>query len=185
MLGDAVTLHFDEYDDTNIHPEDLQEWFRTGADYNAWQTPVLTRALEALTAGEPATSPVDGSEISAAPYIVFDAPLGRAHADSGRFIDLMVFIDAPLDVAMARRLIRDFKDGGVRVAEGLDGMVRECRGYLDGARPLYVKMKERHTPTCDLILDGCLSVDELAAAIVGKAREFNHEVREGHEGGSS
>ena len=48
-----------------------------------------------------------GSAVGPASYVVADAPLGRAHSDSGRFIDLMVFIDTPLDIAMARRTLRD------------------------------------------------------------------------------
>ena len=107
LLQDAVMLCFDDYDDTTVHPEDLNTWLTAGADYNVWKTPGLTRDLLSLTTGNPITSPVDGSAIPATKYIVFDAPLGRAHSDTGRFIDFMVFIDTPLDIAMARRLLRD------------------------------------------------------------------------------
>ena len=51
VLGDAVSLHFDDYDDTNVHPDDLQRWFAAGADYDAYRTPVFTGHLEALKAG--------------------------------------------------------------------------------------------------------------------------------------
>ena len=44
LLGDAVTIHFDDYDDSTIHPENLREWFDAGADYNAWKTPRFHRA---------------------------------------------------------------------------------------------------------------------------------------------
>jgi len=96
LLQDAVMLCFDDYDDTTIHPEDLHTWLAAGADYNVWKTPGLTRDLQSLTTGNQITSPADGSTIQGAKYVVFDAPLGRAHADTGRFIDLMVFIDTPL-----------------------------------------------------------------------------------------
>lgn len=95
LLKDALTLCFDAYDKTNIHPENLEAWLIEGGDYNAWETPVLTRDLQALTSGYHLTSPLDGSKVSPAEYVVFDAPLGRAHRDTGRFIDLMVFIDTP------------------------------------------------------------------------------------------
>ena len=42
LLSDAVTLCFDDYDNSNLHPENLQEWFQQGGDYNAWKTPTLT-----------------------------------------------------------------------------------------------------------------------------------------------
>ena len=42
LLHDAVTLCFDDYDDTNVHPENLQKWLAEGADHRVWETPVLT-----------------------------------------------------------------------------------------------------------------------------------------------
>jgi len=93
LLQHALVLSFDDYDNTNIPPESFEAWFLEGGDYNAWQTPLLTRDLHALTSGNHIASPVDGSKISPAEYVVFDAPLGRAHCDTGRLIDFMVFID--------------------------------------------------------------------------------------------
>ena len=106
LLQDAVVLCFDDYDDSNIHSESLQKWLMNGVDYNVWKTSGLTRDLQLLMTGNDIESP-DGSKLSPARYVVFDAPLGRDHSDSGRFIDSMVFIDTSLDVAMAHRLLRD------------------------------------------------------------------------------
>ena len=165
LLRDAVTLCFDDYDDTNVHPDSLPAWFKEGADYNVWQTPLLTEHLESLTSGQPVTSPVNGLTTSPARYVVFDAPLGRAHDETGRFIDLMVFIDTPLDVAMARRVLRDSSTFAEQEAEEtLTSLRSEMSGYLDRARPIYVYSQDRQRD-CDLILDGCLTVDQLAAAI--------------------
>ena len=165
LLQDAVTLCFDDYD-TNIHPEDLEAWLSEGANYNAWQTPVLTRDLQALKTGNHIASPVDGSTVSPAEYIVFDAPLGRAHCDTGRFIDFMVFIDTPLDVAMARRLLRDIaRHAEAGAADAVKGVEVELTSYLNGARLLYVEFQNKIKGKCDLVLDGCLTVDELAGAI--------------------
>ena len=163
LLQDAVTLRFDDYDGTNIHPENLETWLVDGGDYNAWQTPVLTRDLQALTTGNHVASPVDGSKVSPAEYIVFDAPLGRAHCDTGQFIDFMVFIDTPLDVAMARRLLRGMANPPAD--EAAKWIEVELSSYLNGARILYVEFRERIKQQSDLVLDGCLTVDELADEI--------------------
>ena len=82
LLPDSVTLCFDDYDNTNVHPASLDTWRKEGGAYTVWQTPVLTKDLQALTAGDHVISPVDGSKVSPAEYIVFDAPLGRAHCDT-------------------------------------------------------------------------------------------------------
>ena len=162
LLQDAVILCFD---DTNIHPDDLVAWLTEGADYNAWQTPVLTRDLQSLTAGHQITAPVDGSKVSPAKTIVFDAPLGRAHQDTASFIDFMVFIDTPLDVAMARRLLRGIAGAETRAEAAIKDIEVELSSYLGGARMLYVEFQDQIMRECDLVLDGCLPVDELAGAI--------------------
>ena len=161
LLPDSVTLCFDDYDDTTVHPDDLQKWLAEGADYNVWQTPVLTSDLEALTTGRYISS--------SARYVIFDAPLGRAHSDTGRFIDFMGFIDTPLDVAMARRLLRDMASHGEQDAES--NLKSSLSSYLDGVRLLYLELQNQVKRTCDLVLDGCLSVDELAMAIHDRVRQ--------------
>ena len=160
VLEDAVALHFDDYDDTNVHPDDLQHWFAAGADYDAYKTPTFTGHLEALKAGESISYPVGGLILGPTRYVVADAPLGRAHSDSGRFIDLMVFVDTPLDVAMARRIIRDIDGEGHRTPhEVLERVKGELSGYLAHARPLYEAFKERMRDTSDVNVDGTLSID--------------------------
>ena len=165
LLDDSVILCFDDYDNTNIHPENLPVWLIKGGDYNAWRTPVLTKDLQALTTGEPIKSPIDGSEILPAEHIIFDAPLGRAHSDTGRFIDFLVFIDTPLDVAMARRLLRDFANTEAHADTAMRSMEVELRSYLNEARQVYLEFQDRIKLQSDLVLDGCLSPDELAGEI--------------------
>ena len=144
VLEDAVALHFDDYDDTNVHPDDLQRWFADGADYDAYETPVFTGHLQALKAGRSIRYPIGDETVAPGRYVVADAPLGRAHSDSGRFIDLMVFIDTPLDVALARRILRDIdRQAGRTTDEALQYVKDELSGYLAQARPLYEEFQER------------------------------------------
>ena len=166
VLGDAVSLHFDDYDYTNVHPDDIQSWFAAGADYDAYRTPVFTSHLEALKAGKSITYPVGGAKLGPARYVVVDAPLGRAHTDSGRFIDLMVFIDTPLDVALARRLLRDINGQSAWLSDQVIQYVKEeLSAYLVGARPIYEEFQERMRTTSDVIIDSTLGVDDVGEKI--------------------
>ena len=166
VLGDAVSLHFDDYDDTNVHPGDIQSWFAAGADYDAYRTPVFTGHLEALKAGKIITYPVGGAQLGPARYVVVDAPLGRAHSDSGRFIDLMVFIDTPLDVALARRLLRDIDpQSGWTADEAVRYAKEELTAYPVGARPIYEEFQERMQTTSDVIIEGTLSIGDIVEKI--------------------
>lgn len=155
VLDDAVAIHFDDYEETHVYPADLPRWFADGADYDAYETPLFTRHLRTLKAGRSVRYPVGGTSVGPARCVVADAPLGRAHSDSGRWIDLLVFIDTPLDVAMARRILRDIE----LADEPLQHVIAELAGYEARARPIYQHFQERMRADADLIIDGALGID--------------------------
>ena len=160
-LGDAVAIHYDDYDDTNIHPDDLQRWSKDGGDYDAYETPLFTGHLQALKVGRSIRYPTDGVTVGPAKYVVADAPLGRAQSDSGRLIDLSVFIDTPLDIAMARRILRD-----IELVDGpLQHVKTELSGYETRARPIYRHFQKRMREGSDLIVDGILGIDLIVEKI--------------------
>lgn len=168
-LQDTIILSFDEYDEagTIVHPASYREWYERGADSNEWQTVRLSADLQQLKFGHSVISPVDQRQIEPADFIVFDAPLGRAHRDTGQHIDLMIYIDTPLDVAMARRTIRDFYgQESVLSPDKSEGLRRELEGYLSFARIIYLQHVEKMKATSDLIVDGLLSVEKLADQII-------------------
>src|SRR5438105_4636463 len=61
-LGDAIALHFDDYEASSIYP-DITQWLADGADPNQFQTPQLSADLRALSAGEAITLPHQGEVI--------------------------------------------------------------------------------------------------------------------------
>ena len=149
-----MAVYFDEFDDTTIHPPDLRAWLLESGDYDAWQAPVLAEHLKVLKEGVTSTSNPHPPK-----YIVFDAPLGRGHAETGVHIDHMVFIHTPLDVAMARRLLRDGRD------KWSDD---HLRNYLDWTRDLFTHLVENVSSTADLILDGTLPTSTLAQLTISE-----------------
>ena len=88
LLENAVTVYFDEFDDTIEHPPDVPTWLTEDGDYNAWRAPELAKRLQDLKEGA-AVGPTNES----ARYIVLDAPLGRVHTETGKYIDHMVFLN--------------------------------------------------------------------------------------------
>jgi thymidylate kinase len=79
----------------------------------------------------------------------------------------MVYIDTPLDVAMARRIQRDyFGDNPLDAQSTLDAINAMTANYLTWAREAYLDQARQVKPLCDLVVDGCLPVDELAQQIL-------------------
>ncbi|MEZ4869602.1 MAG: hypothetical protein R3C14_50220 [Caldilineaceae bacterium] len=171
MNLNAVALYFDEYDDiaggANVHPPSLRQRVLDGLDYNAWQMPGLLRDLACLRQGQVIYAPTDGKVIAPQPLVFLDVAMGRAHTALRPYIDLMVFIDTPLDIAMARRIQRDYfgsNQGDPQATlHQIDAMTM---AYLTWARAAYLDLGRQVKPLSDLIVDGALPIDTLAEQIM-------------------
>ena len=86
-------------------------------------------------------------------------PLGREHAETAPLIDFLIWIDLPLDVALARKL-HELTSRALR-SPALDEHGRALgwlNGYLDSylavVREVLVVQHNRVRPRADLIIDG-------------------------------
>lgn len=86
-------------------------------------------------------------------YILFDAPLGYCPQATGKYIDFLICVDTPLDVALARRLIRDYHH-----IPDPQKMIQELQEYLSKSRPLFILSPDEKAS--DLIIDGNLTLEE-------------------------
>ena len=78
----------------------------------------------------------------------------------------MVFIATPLDIAMARKLLRDITTHAEKGAENpVKCLNAHLSSYLNGGRLLFLELENQIKVNCDIVLDGRLTVDELAATI--------------------
>jgi uridine kinase len=107
-------------------------------------------------------------------YIILDYPFGYLNECVGKYIDLTIFVDTPLDVALARRIIRDYTSRSQESSFGLAdieelslaGLDKELRWYLTRSRPAYAKMPEMHKPVSDLVVDGTKTPDEIVEEVI-------------------
>ena len=61
------------------------------------------------------------------------------------FIDVTIFIDTPLDIAMARRILRDFKE------DTIDEIHNDLKHYMTFARKAYLEAIHTVKPNSDII----------------------------------
>jgi uridine kinase len=141
-LGDridgAVMVFFDDHPVTL--PADPSQWLADGADFNEWKCHSLEAELTSLREQQVP--------------IVFEAPLGRAHDATGRYIDYLVFIDTPLEVALAR-WVRRF----LRQEDAFDEFNMLLGMYETVLRPVYLEQRRQVMPRADLVVDGLQTVD--------------------------
>ncbi|MES2533125.1 MAG: hypothetical protein V4636_18935 [Pseudomonadota bacterium] len=164
-LGGAPTLRFDDHENATRQSVDaLGAWLAAGADFDQLQAPGLVDALHALQARQALRSHDKSTSI------VFEMPLGRAWKATAADIDLLVWVDVPLDIALARRL-RDICAGLLRrdPADMRNG-VAWLHDYLShyGSVLHGVLQAQQRTvrPQADLVLDGRHDVGTLVAQVM-------------------
>jgi uridine kinase len=153
-LPKATLFCFDDLDKSHHHPTDFHEWFKRGGDLLEFDCRGMNDAVgDEITRGS--------SEI-----IVLDYPFGRDHPKFRHSIDLSVFIDVPLDVAMARRILRDYVENlEISAEERLKSLKEDLSYYSSKARHVYLN-HERRKESCDLILDGWTTLGQMRNRIM-------------------
>lgn len=158
-LNGASTLHFDHYElATRKTPEELARWLAAGADFNQLRAPGLLCALQALQRGEPVSDPAGGQMILPGDYLILEMPLGRAYAETAELIDVVIWLDIPLDVALARKLREFTAQALADDTEDPRGFLRWLDAYLDQyteqVRAILQLQKQRVAAGADIVLDG-------------------------------
>ena len=145
-LPGARSLHFDDYTFEG-EVEDFHRWVQDGADYNVWNLAPLEADILRLRD--------EGCGI-----LLLDYPFAYLNDRIAPYIDRAVFIDTPLDVAMARRVLRDMKDASA------DEIRADMQLYLSRARIAYLQMLSDVLPSSDDVIDGTLELEDKIAAML-------------------
>lgn len=92
--------------------------------------------------------------------MILDYPFAYCHQMIKKYIDVAIFIDTPLDIALARHILRDM---GNSTGEEIR---KELKGYLKYARMGYEQMLKDILPSSDYIIDGSLDADEIVGELI-------------------
>jgi len=119
-LRNSSLFHFDDFDDSNIYPSDFYDWSRRGGDVKEFECPGMQMTVNTVIHQRKSR------------WIILDFPFGQRHSCFRDVIDLTVFIDTPLDVVMARRILRDYTtDSGESAEETLNRLHTDLSNYLE------------------------------------------------------
>src|SRR5689334_9824760 len=104
LTGDVNVLRIDDYDSSS-YPTAVK-WIEDGADPNEFQTPQFVSDILALKKGKSIFHPDTNQEVDPARFLFIEEPFGRGREAVGRLIDFSIYVDTPLEIALARRLLR-------------------------------------------------------------------------------
>jgi len=148
-LDNSKALFFDDYEFPN-QPDDICEWIEKGAELNEWNLKPLINDVKMLKSAR--TEPLD--------YIILDYPFAYTHSGMNEFIDFAIFVDTPLDIAMARRILRDYTQANIEEVRD------ELNQYLTRSRNAYLNALYTIKPNSDFIVDGSLPIESIVDSIV-------------------
>lgn len=167
-LVGATIISFDDYGDRVYLYRDINEWSEDSSD-DEWHTEPIAADIERLL-----SEPLN--------YIILDYPFGYGNRLVGQYINLAVFVDAPLEVALARRIIRDYtsREENTNVADveevSLAALDKELRFYLERSRLTYARMPEMQKPMSDLVVDGTKTPEEIADEILAHLNHYGTHI---------
>lgn len=146
-LPGAQSLHFDDYTFEG-EVEDFHRWTLDGADYNVWNLSPLEEDILRIR------------DQGSCEFLLLDYPFAYLNGRVAPYIDRAIFIDTPLDVAMARRILRDMADASA------DEIRADMEFYLSRARIAYMQMLADVLPSSDDVIDGMLDLEDKVAAVM-------------------
>ena len=166
-LGNANALSLDDYQDTSIYPP-VGEWLEGGADPNQFETPQFIADVVALTQGRSIIHPITGAVLQPARYLVLEEHFGRAREGMRGSIDFLIYMEVPLEIAHARKILRrnDFLPWEKNPDLFMQNLREHLLWYINFGRDFYLAVQRSARKDCDLVLDGTLSTDQMADKII-------------------
>jgi uridine kinase len=170
-LGTAVALRIDDYEATSIYP-DTTQWLAEGADPNMFHTPQFIADVRTLRSGRSIFLPNTSAAIHPTHFLILEEPFGRGREQMRDLIDFVVYIDLPLEIALARKILR--QNAFLPWEQDPDVFIDHLREflvwYLSVGRDFYLAIRDRVLRECDLVVDGSRPTEELVEAIVSMVR---------------
>lgn len=166
-FGGAVVLRIDEYEATSTFP-DTAEWLANGADPNAFLSPQFVADLHALRSGNTIVAPDTTVCIQPTHVLLVEEPFGKARDQMRNLIDFVVHVDIPLEIALARKLLRQnaFLPWEQNPDVFIDHLREFLMWYLSVGRAFYIAVRKRVLEQCDLVVDGTSSTEAIVEMIV-------------------
>lgn len=170
----AVALYFDAYQATTLYPTDMMLRLAKGdpIDLNEVQSPHFDRDIMKLKKGEKVTDPWE-RELPPSEYIVVEEPFGRLRREIGNVLDFVVFVDTPLNICLARRVLRDLRVEYATVDSSEKVKIVEdfLASYINGLGNGYQLISDRVGTTADLTVNGLADVWTTAKTVLTAIRK--------------
>lgn len=140
-----MATYSDIYESTTIYPENMFQKLVSGEEINREdiRNNAFYKDLHKLSFGGAIVDPMN-NVIEAADYLIIEEPFGNLRLGMKDLIDYVICIDLPFDIALARRLVRNYRENFTQLSyEEREALIIEhLEQYLHGGSIGYKKVFE-------------------------------------------
>ncbi len=156
----AQAVYYDRFD-PGMTDAEICDWVARTGDPNELMFSGLVDELKRQTKVQ--------SYNPSRPLVLFETAFGRVHRTTGAFIDFLVWVNTPLEIALSRASLVfldavQSKQSTDAASEFIPWMTRYMRDY-PMLRRIYLAMNAQMSSTADLILDGTQPAEILAESV--------------------
>ena len=160
LLPNAKAIYFDDRNyDTDSGISNMGKWIDEGANVNLWDLQRLADDIERLKQEH-------------LEFIILDYPFGYKHNLIGPYLNCSIYIDTPLDITLARRILRDYDRETLICSwndeNDISTLFDDMEYWLKGGRNYFLFGYEQGRNDADLIVDGSLTLDKIVDIICEK-----------------
>ena len=166
QFGDAVALGIDDYPDDHYPP--AAEWMERGANPDEFETPQFYADVRTLKEGRSITHPDSKEETNPPAYLIIEEPFGKSRSALRPLIDFHVEVDIPLEVSLARRLLRIMGNPtrAEKPVETYAFVKQHLEWYLNNGRHFYLAVQANAQKDKDLTVDGTLPPEQISQKVM-------------------
>lgn len=183
---DATVIDMDDYQSfTDQSIDDIVNASSQADFYDHFVIPDLADDLLKLKKGELVTSPGDKTPQRANGPIIFETHFGKAHQDTGQHIDTLIWLQCPLDLALARKIgvfLQGFsQQGQEHHSQHIAWLNQYLEQYQHGVRATLDLQADTVARAADITLDAQAPLDDMLehalnalAQTATRAKTMNH-----------
>jgi len=147
-LSNSKILYFEPANDhIESGIDDFTQWTEDGACADFYDLSLLAEDIETLKQAN-----LD--------FIILDFPFGRGHKIIAPYINFSIFVDTPLDIALARRIMWDY------APDNFHEQFHDMEHYLEKGRANYLAAQEAGRTDADLIVNGNSTIEGIIQLIL-------------------
>ncbi|WP_165921084.1 nucleoside/nucleotide kinase family protein [Paenibacillus albiflavus] len=188
ILGPSVIcLFFDDYVSRSDFPVNIKDWIQDGANPNVIKTPILREHLKALVQGRSVIAPISNGwakehldresirTINPGKIILLEEPFGREREEIKDLIDIVIYLDVPLEIALARRILdlnksQELRNDPMVLINLLDHFLIE---YLyNGVRDMYFEIGNKIKNNCDTVINATQELAQIIEDIMNYLKDY-------------